>query len=178
MKEKMQGLTAAEVIQSRQKHGDNILTPPKRQSMWKLYLEKYKDPMIRILLVAAIISLLLSFVKQDFIETIGIIAAVILATTVGFYFERDAARKFDVLTQLGEEQSVKVLREGQVMEIPRREVVVGDVVIVETGDEIPADGHLFEATDLQVDESSLTGETITEKFVKDPKEDIIHIKEH
>ena len=171
MKEKMQGLTAAEVIQSRQKHGDNILTPPKRQSMWKLYLEKYKDPMIRILLVAAIISLLLSFVKQDFIETIGIIAAVILATTVGFYFERDAARKFDVLTQLGEEQSVKVLREGQVMEIPRREVVVGDVVIVETGDEIPADGHLFEATDLQVDESSLTGETITEKFVKGPKED-------
>lgn len=171
MKEKMQGLTAAEVVQSRQEHGDNILTPPKRQSMWKLYLEKYEDPMIRILLVAAVISLLLAFVKQDFIETIGIIAAVILATTVGFYFERDAARKFDVLTQLGEEQSVKVLREGQVMEIPRREVVVGDVVIVETGDEIPADGQLFEATDLQVDESSLTGEAITEKFVKSQKED-------
>ena len=165
MKEKMQGLTAAEVVQSRQEHGDNILTPPKRQSMWKLYLEKYEDPMIRILLVAAVISLLLAFVKQDFIETIGIIAAVFLATTVGFYFERDAARKFDVLTQLGEEQSVKVLREGQIVEIPRREVVVGDIVVVETGDEIPADGHLFEATDLQVDESSLTGETITKKEV-------------
>lgn len=165
MKEKMQGLTAAEVVQSRQEHGDNILTPPKRQSMWKLYLEKYEDPMIRILLVAAVISLLLALVKQDFIETIGIIAAVFLATTVGFYFERDAARKFDVLTQLGEEQSVKVLREGQIVEIPRREVVVGDIVVVETGDEIPADGHLFEATDLQVDESSLTGETITKKEV-------------
>ena len=119
--------------------------------------------MIRILLVAAMVSLVLAFVKQDFIETLGIIFAIILATTVGFFFERDAARKFDVLTQLGEEQPVKVLREGKVVEIPRREVVVGDVVIVETGDEVPADGHLLESTDLQVDESSLTGEPITNK---------------
>ena len=119
--------------------------------------------MIRILLVAAMVSLVLAFVKQDFIETLGIIFAIILATTVGFFFERDAARKFDVLTQLGEEQPVKVVREGKVVEIPRREVVVDDVVIVETGDEVPADGHLFESTDLQVDESSLTGEPITNK---------------
>lgn len=139
--------------------------------------------MIRILLVAAMVSLVLAFVKQDFIETLGIIFAIILATTVGFFFERDAARKFDVLTQLGEEQPVKVVRRGlttnlslngegshkgeeseyQVIEIPRREVVVGDVVIVETGDEVPADGLLFESTDLQVDESSLTGEPITNK---------------
>ena len=131
--------------------------------MWALYLEKYQDPMIRILLVAAVVSLVLAFVKQDFIETIGIIFAIFLATTVGFIFERDAARKFDVLTQLGEEQPVKVVREGKIIEIPRREVVVGDVVIVETGDEVPADGHLFEATDLQVDESSLTGEPMTNK---------------
>ena len=164
--------------------------------MWRLYLEKYSDPMVRILLAAAAVSLVLAFVKNDFIETLGIIAAIILATTVGFYFERDAARKFEVLTQLGEEQPVKVVRslspdpspsrEGSgdhvmeiprgdyqvmeiprgdyhVMEIPRREVVVGDVVIVETGDEIPADGRLFEATDLQVDESSLTGEMLTDK---------------
>ena len=139
--------------------------------MWHLYLEKYQDPMIRILLVAAIVSLVLAFVKQDFIETIGIIFAIILATTVGFFFERDAARKFDVLTQLGEEQPVKVLREGKIVEIPRREVVVGDVVIVETGDEVPADGHLFEATDLQVDESSLTGETMTNKEVRGKKDE-------
>ena len=144
--------------------------------MWRLYIEKYQDPMIRILLVAAVVSLALAFVKQDFIETLGIIFAIILATTVGFFFERDAARKFDVLTQLGEEQPVKVMRdltpnpspkgEGnhlQVIEIPRREVVVGDVVIVETGDEVPADGQLFESTDLQVDESSLTGEPMTNK---------------
>ena len=133
--------------------------------MWHLYFEKYQDPMIRILLVAAVVSLALAFVKQDFVETLGIIFAIILATTVGFIFERDAARKFDVLTQLGEEQPVKVVREGKVVEIPRREVVVGDVVIVETGDEVPADGQLFEATDLQVDESSLTGEPMTTKAV-------------
>ena len=165
MKEKNQGLTAREVEQSRVKHGENVLTPPRRQSMWRLYLEKYNDPMVRILLVAALVSLVLAFVKDDYIETLGIIAAVLLATTVGFYFERDAARKFDVLTQLGEEQPVKVVRDGQVVEIPRREVVVGDVVVVETGDEVPADGQLFESTDLQVDESSLTGEPMTHKAV-------------
>ena len=154
---------------SRLEHGENVLTPPRRQSMWRLYLEKYQDPMIRILLVAAVVSLVLSFVKNDYVETIGIIAAVILATTVGFYFERDAARKFDVLTQLGEEQRVKVVREGRIMEIPRREVVVGDIVIVETGDEVPADGKLFEATDLQVDESSLTGEMLTTKSLDSQK---------
>ena len=163
MEKKIQGLTSQEVEQSRLEHGENVLTPPKRQSMWRLYLEKYEDPMVRILLVAAVISLVLAFVRQDFVETIGIIAAVVLATTVGFYFERDAIRRFNVLTQLGEEQLVKVVREGQVIEIPRREVVVGDIVLVETGDEVPADGQLLEATDLQVDESSLTGEPLANK---------------
>ena len=157
---------------SRLEHGENVLTPPKRQSMWHLYLEKYRDPMIRILLIAAVVSLVLAFVKQDFIETVGIIFAILLATTVGFIFERDAARKFDVLTQLGEEQPVKVLREGKTVEIPRREVVVGDVVIVETGDEVPADGKLFESTDLQVDESSLTGEPMTNKEVSSEKSEV------
>ena len=163
MEIKKEGLTAIEVEKSRLEHGENVLTPPRRQSMWHLYFEKYQDPMIRILLVAAVVSLALAFVKQDFVETLGIIFAIILATTVGFIFERDAARKFDVLTQLGEEQPVKVVREGKVVEIPRREVVVGDVVIVETGDEVLADGQLFETTDLQVDESSLTGEPMTNK---------------
>jgi len=169
MEVKRQGLTTIEVEKSRLEHGENVLTPPKRQSMWHLYLEKYRDPMIRILLIAAVVSLVLAFVKQDFIETVGIIFAILLATTVGFIFERDAARKFDVLTQLGEEQPVKVLREGKTVEIPRREVVVGDVVIVETGDEVPADGKLFESTGLQVDESSLTGEPMTNKEVSSEK---------
>ena len=172
MKEKRQGLTQEEVLRSREQYGKNVLTPPKRPSMWRLYLEKYEDPMVRILLVAAVVSLVLSFIKQDFIETIGIIAAVILATTVGFYFERDAARKFDVLTRIGEEQPVRVWREGRIIEIPRREVVVGDIVVVETGDEVPADGRLLEAIDLQVDESSLTGEQITTKDVRSEISDV------
>ena len=166
MMKKVQGLTTEEVVQSRLRHGENVLTPSKRQSMWRLYLEKYDDPMVRILLVAAVISLLLAFVRNDFVETLGIIAAIVLATTVGFYFERDAARKFSVLTQMSDDQEVKALREGCVVEIPRRDVVVGDVLIVETGDEVPADGKLFEATDLQVDESSLTGEVLTTKVVR------------
>lgn len=163
--ERKYGLTAEEVARSRQEHGENVLTPPKRTSMGLLYLEKYQDPMVRILLVAALVSLGLSFVKNDFMETIGIIAAIILATTVGFYFERDAARRFSVLTQMSEDQLVKVVREGKVQEIARREVVVGDLVLVETGDEVPADGRLVEAVDLQVDESSLTGEMLTNKGV-------------
>ena len=160
------------MLKSREEHGENVLTPPRRQSMWRLYLEKYEDPMVRILLVAALVSLLLSLVRHDFMETIGIIAAVILATTVGFYFERDAARRFNLLTQLGEEQPVRVLRDGRIQEIPRREVVVGDVVIVETGDEVPADGTLIDAVGLQVDESSLTGEPMTSKDVRGKMEDV------
>ena len=100
---KKEGLSAVEVLQSRSVHGENVLTPPRPQSMWRLYLEKYQDPMVRILLVAAVVSLVLAFVKNDFTESLGIIAAIILATTVGFYFERDAARRFSLLTQLGEE---------------------------------------------------------------------------
>ena len=157
------GLTSDEVLEQSARYGANVLTPPRRRSLWRLYIEKYEDPIIRILLVAAAVSLILAFVENDFIETIGIILAVFFATTVGFYFERDAARKFDVLTALDEEQPVKVLRDGVVQQIARHDVVVGDVVIVETGDEIPADGELFEAVDMQVDESSLTGETLTNK---------------
>ena len=164
------GLTEAQVLESRSRHGENVLTPPRRRSLWRLYIEKYQDPIVRILLVAAAVSLLLSFVNGEYIETLGIILAVLFATTVGFYFERDAARKFDVLTQLGEEQAVKVMRDGRIREIARREVVVGDVVIVETGDEVPADGHLFASRSLQVDESSLTGEPLTEKASPNPSQ--------
>lgn len=177
MDKKRQGLSAPEVLKSREEHGENVLTPPRRQSMWRLYLEKYEDPMVRILLVAALVSLLLSLVRHDFMETIGIIAAIILATTVGFYFERDAARRFNLLTQLGEEQPVRVLRDGRIQEIPRREVVVGDVVIVETGDEVPADGTLIDAVGLQVDESSLTGEPMTSKEVRGEKSATLNKKE-
>lgn len=161
------GLTAKEVEASKQAHGENVLTPPKRTPLWKLYIEKYNDPIIKILLVAALVSLGLAVINGEYIETIGIILAIILATTVGFVFEMDAARKFHSLTALGEEQPVKVIREGQTLEVARREVVVGDLIIVETGDEIPADARLIQSTALQIDESSLTGEPMANKHVVD-----------
>ena len=156
-------MTDSEVIISRQRHGANVLTPPPETPLWKLYLEKYQDPIIRILMVAACVSLVLAFVDHEFVETIGIFIAIFLATTVGFVFERDAAKKFRILNQLDEDRAVKVIRNGQVTTIPRRDVVVGDTVILEAGDEVPADGLLMECNGLQVDESSLTGEPITSK---------------
>lgn len=162
-----QGLTDRQVLENREKYGKNFLTPPHKVSMWKLYLDKYKDPIIEILLVAAGISLVLGFLENDFVETIGIFLAVFFATTVGFYFERDASHKFDLLTALGEEQPVKVRRNGKVMEIPRLDVVVGDVILVETGDEIPADGQLFFSKNLQINESQLTGEPVTVKSAEE-----------
>lgn len=160
------GLTDEQVKQSREQHGKNVLTPPQRTSLWKLYLDKYRDPIIQILLVAAFVSLILAFIEKNFMETIGIFVAVFLATTVGFYFERDAAKKFNLLTALSEEQPVKVRRNGKVMEIPRHDVVVGDVVLVEVGDEVPADGELIVGNDLQINESTLTGEPVTEKSLE------------
>lgn len=160
------GLTDEQVKQSREQHGKNVLTPPQRTSLWNLYLDKYRDPIIQILLVAAFVSLILAFIEKNFMETIGIFVAVFLATTVGFYFERDAAKKFNLLTALSEEQPVKVRRNGKVMEIPRHDVVVGDVVLVEVGDEVPADGELIVCNDLQINESTLTGEPVTEKSLE------------
>ena len=165
-KNKRIGLTDEQVKQSRELHGKNVLTPPQRTSLWKLYLDKYRDPIIQILLVAAFVSLILAFIEKNFMETIGIFVAVFLATTVGFYFERDAAKKFNLLTALSEEQPVKVRRNGKVMEIPRHDVVVGDVVLVEVGDEVPADGELIVCNDLQINESTLTGEPVTEKSLE------------
>ena len=158
------GLSSAQAEQSRREHGENVLTPPKRTPMWRLYLEKYNDPIIKVLLVAAAVSLALAVIENEFVEVIGIFVAIFLATTIGFYFERDAAKKFNVLTAIGEESPVKVVRDGKVQEIPRRDVVVGDVVVLGVGDEVPADGTLFEATDLQIDESALTGEPIISKY--------------
>lgn len=165
-KNKRIGLTDEQVKQSREQHGKNVLTPPQRTSLWKLYLDKYRDPIIQILLVAAFVSLILAFIEKNFMETIGIFVAVFLATTVGFYFERDAAKKFNLLTALSEEQPVKVRRNGKVMEIPRHDVVVGDVVLVEVGDEVPADGKLIVCNDLQINESALTGEPVAEKSLE------------
>ena len=159
------GLSDKEVLISREKYGNNLLTPPKRPSMWKLYLEKFRDPVIRILLVAAFFSLVIAIIENEYAETIGIFFAIFLATGIGFYFEYDANKKFDLLNAVGEETPVTVIRNGKVREIPRKEIVVGDIVVLNTGEEIPADGILLEAISLQVNESNLTGELMVNKTI-------------
>ncbi|MCX6239616.1 MAG: calcium-translocating P-type ATPase, PMCA-type [Bacteroidia bacterium] len=157
------GLTNEQVIESRKKFGSNLLTPPKRESLWKLFLEKFEDPIIRILLIAAFLSLGIAFVHKEFAETIGIFCAIILATGVSFWFEMDANKKFDILNQVNDDTMIKVIRNGNVSEIPKKKIVVGDIILLGTGEEVPADGELLEAISLQIDESCLTGEPIIDK---------------
>ena len=154
------GLSNHEVITSREKHGRNVVTPPPETPWWKLFLEKFKDPIIVILLVATGISLVVGFIENSFIESIGIIIAIGLATGVGFYMEYSAKKKFDILNQVSNTEPVKVIRSGSVIEVPKDELVVGDIVILSTGDEIPADINLLESQELKVDESTMTGESV------------------
>ena len=161
------GLTTPQIDESRRRHGDNVITPPKDDSAWRLLLEKFRDPIIRILLLAAVLSLIIGFVHKDFTESVGIICAIILATCVGFWFEWDAQRRFRRLNQVNDDIPVKVMREGSIREIPRRDVVTGDVVYIESGETIPADGELVEAVSLKINESTLTGEPEVDKTVNE-----------
>lgn len=156
-----QGLSQEEVIKSREQHGKNLLTPPKQKEWWQLYLEKFKDPIIIILLVALGVSFVVGFIEGSLIESIGILVAIILATGVGFWMEYSAKKKFDILNQISDTENVKVIRDnGTTMEIPKDELVVGDIVILSAGDEIPADIELLEAIEFKVDESTMTGESV------------------
>ena len=165
------GLSDAEVQVSREKYGENVLTPPARTPMWKLFLEKFSDPIIRILLVALLLSIAVAVYHvatgeagmSALFEPAGIALAILLATVVGFLFEMSAARKFDILNQVNDDLPVKVVRGGHILEIPKRDVVVGDIVMLNAGDEIPADGILLSAVSVQVNESSLTGEPMATK---------------
>ena len=161
--QEFKGLTDQEVLSSREQYGNNVLTPPKRPSVWRLYFEKFKDPVIQVLLIAAFFSLIISFIENEYAETIGIFFAIFLATGIGFYFEYDAGKKFDLLNAVSEETPVTVVRNGKIHEIPRKDIVVGDIIILNTGEEIPADGTLINAVSLQVNESNLTGELMVNK---------------
>ena len=160
------GLTKEEVEKSRLKHGDNVLTPPKKDPLWKQFLEKFSDPIIRILLIALLLSIGVSVYQlatgvegwSVMLEPLGIFVAVMLATTVGFVFELSANKKFDILNQTEDETMVTVFRDGLIQRIERKDVVVGDTVVLNTGDEVPADGVLMEAVAMRVNESDLTGE--------------------
>lgn len=155
----LRGLTPAEVEASRRLHGANVLTPPPRDPWWKLLLEKYDDPVIRILLIAAVLAFGVGLVDGRFAEGLGIVIAILLATTIAFFNEYRAAREFEILNRTSDETPVKVLRDWHFTTVPRREIVVGDLVQLEVGDEVPADGQVLEAVGLQIDESRLTGES-------------------
>lgn len=175
-KNQYQGLTKQQVEESRRQYGENVLTPPKKTSLWSQFLEKFDDPIIKILLVAWLLSMIIAGVHSwgpeakgftAFLEPLGIFFAILLASCVGFIFEVKANRAFDILNTVNDDILVKVIREGNICQIPRKEVVVGDIVVLETGEEIPADGRLLEAISLQINESTLTGEPIISKTVRE-----------
>ena len=177
LKKQYTGLTEAEVLKSREQHGVNILTPPEKDSLWSKFLEKFEDPLIRILMVAGLLSIGIACYEYwglnegwaVFFEPIGIFVAILLATGLSFYFELIADKEFSILNQVNDDEPVKVIRNGNTIEIPKKDVVVGDIVILSTGDEVPADAELLEAVTLQVDESTLTGEPVCGKTIN--KED-------
>lgn len=175
-KNQYQGLTKQQVEENRRLYGENVLTPPKKASLWSQFLEKFDDPIIKILLVAWLLSMIIAGVhcwgpEQEgftaFLEPIGIFFAILLASCVGFIFEVKANKAFDILNTVNDDILVKVIREGNISQIPRKEVVTGDIVVLETGEEIPADGHLLEAISLQINESTLTGEPIISKTTRE-----------
>lgn len=161
---RLYGLTQAEVEARRQEFGANVLTPPERTPGWKLFLEKFEDPVIRILTIAAIVSIAIGFFNDSYLEGIGIITAIFLATTVSFVNEYQANREFDILNQVSDETPIQVIREGEYLTVPQKDLVVGDLVLLEKGDEVPADGEAIEAVSLQVAEANLTGEPPVRKF--------------
>ena len=181
-KQHYQGLSDAEVLKSRELHGVNVLTPPEKESLWKKFFGKFykfkgqeddPDPLIRILLVAGVFSIGIScyeyfYLGENstvFFEPVGIFLAIILATVLSFIFELKADKEFSILNQVNDDEPVKVIRNGNTLEIPKKDVVVGDIVILSTGDEVPADAELLEAVTLQMDESTLTGEPVCSKTI-------------
>lgn len=173
-KHHLTGLTDAQVLESRKKHGANILTPPEKDPLWKQFLEKFEDPLIIILMIAGVLSIGISFYEyfglgqggEVFFEPAGIFVAILLATSLAFYFELQADKEFTILNQVNDDEPVEVIRNGNTTQIPRKDVVVGDIVILNTGEEVAADGELIEAVQLHLDESTLTGEPVCGKSIK------------
>lgn len=178
-KHHLTGLTDAQVLESRKKHGANILTPPEKDPLWKQFLEKFEDPLIIILMIAGVLSIGISFYEyfglgqggEVFFEPAGIFVAILLATSLAFYFELQADKEFTILNQVNDDEPVEVIRNGNTTQIPRKDVVVGDIVILNTGEEVAADGELIEAVQLHLDESTLTGEPVCGKSIKEDEFD-------
>lgn len=155
----LKGLSKTEVTESRKKYGENILTPPVRIPWWKLFLEKFEDPVIRILIIAAILSIGIGIIHNDYTEGIAIVIAIILATGIAFLNEYKANAQFDLLNKVNDSVDVEVIRDGRYSSIPMNEIVVGDLLLISTGQEIPADAEIIKATNLQISQAKLTGES-------------------
>ncbi len=151
-----QGLTSEQVRDNRQRYGSNVLTPPERDPWWKLYLEKFSDPVIRILMIAAVIALSVGIVEGEYVEGLGIVVAIFLATTLAFINEYKASQEFALLNHVYDRVQVKVIRDGKFTTIPRKDRVVGDIVHVEQGEEVPADGEVLEEVSLYIDQAKIT----------------------
>lgn len=183
----LKGLTNQQVIESREKHGVNILTPPPKPSLWVKFFENFKDPMIRILLVALALSMGIAIYEictghglDALFEPIGIFVAIMLATGIGFVLEVNANKKFEILNQVNDDVAVKVIRDGVITQVPRKDIVVGDIVILGTGDEVPADGVLVDSVALSINESTLTGEPLIKKshLPEEFKDDVTYPTNH
>ena len=164
-KPSLHGLSPEEVLESRRLHGENVLLPPPREAWWRQLLRKFDDPIIRILVIAALLAIL----TGQGVEAMGILVAIFLATVLALVNELQAEKEFDILNQVNQDTPVKVLRQGGLREIPRREVVVGDLVVLDQGEEVPADLEILEASGLTLDQSRLTGESIPVEKAVDPE---------
>ncbi len=174
----LHGLTAAQVEESRRRHGSNLMTPPERDPWYIQFLEKFEDPIIRILMIAAVIAITVGFIDGHYLEGLGIVIAILLATTLAFLNEYRANQEFDILNKVSDEVPIKVIRDGRYTTVPKSDLVVGDLVLIETGDEIPADGVVVEAVSLQVDEAKLTGESHPVNKFPVPDGDLDRYAEH
>ena len=177
MTDNIKGLTAEQVLESRQKYGNNILTPTGKVPIWKRYLEKFKDPLIIILIIAGALSLGISLYEylglghswNAFFEPAGILLAILLSTTLAFIFELKSDKEFSLLNQVDDDELVVVVRDGKHARVPKKDVVVGDIVVLDSGCEVPADAELLGSTALVINESTLTGEPECRKSA-DPSE--------
>lgn len=188
-KRTLSGLTSQQVSESRERHGVNVLTPPPKPSLLARFVESFKNPLIEILLVALLLSIGIACYEyftmphhgfEVFLEPLGILIAVLLATVIGFALEVSANKKFEILNAVNDDVLVKVMRDGKVTQVPRKDIVVGDLVILETGDEVPADGELIDSISLSINESTLTGEPLIKKSHRpeDFKDDVTYPTNH
>ena len=163
------GLTTKQAIHNREKYGSNTLTREKPQSLARRIFEAAVEPMILMLIMAGIIDIAVNIIRAatgseaDFLECVGIFVAISLSVVITVVMEGKSAKAFEALSKISEDTTIKVLRNGDTVMLSQKELVVGDIVLLSTGDKIPADGRLLESVGFAADESALTGESVPAK---------------